>query len=177
MWLVLIQTFMNGIPTSRHHIRLNVLILMWRLFLVLFVLNTLYGLLLLLVSQGTVFERYSQELLNATWIGHMVLFVIQVIVVIYLSASWMRTNYYLTEAEVILASGIFTERETMYKLSDVRSVVLRQSWFGRVFNFGTIVAHISASGGYHEILKLKDIKDPKKYEHALRAGMQRPESE
>lgn len=163
---------MNSIPTSRHHVRLNVLILMWRLFWLLFVLNSIYGLGLLLVSQGTLLSRYTTEVLNATWVGHIALFVVQLAVVLYLSASWLRTNYYLTENELILASGIFVEREVMFKISDIRSLIVRQSWFGRVLNFGTLTLHISASGGYHEVVKLKDIKDPKKYEHALREGMQ-----
>ncbi len=146
--------------------------MVWRLVWVLFVVNTLYGFLLLLVSREIIFSGYTLELLNAAWLGHAVLFVLQICILFYLSATWLRTNYYLTETELILASGIVTEREVMFKISDIRSLILRQSWFGRILNFGTLTLHISASGGYAEVVKLKDIKDPKKYEHALREGMQ-----
>lgn len=146
--------------------------MVWRLVWVLFVVNTLYGFLLLLVSREVIFSGYTLELLNAAWLGHAVLFVLQICILFYLSATWLRTNYYLTETELILASGIVTEREVMFKISDIRSLILRQSWFGRILNFGTLTLHISASGGYAEVVKLKDIKDPKKYEHALREGMQ-----
>lgn len=109
---------MNSIPTSRHHIKFNAIILVWRLVWVLFVVNTLYGFLLLLVSREVVFSGYTLELLNAAWLGHAVLFVLQICILIYLSATWLRTNYYLTETELILASGIVTEREVMFKIGN-----------------------------------------------------------
>lgn len=162
---------MNGIPTSRHHIKFNAIILVWRLFWVLFVINTLYGFLLLLVSRGAILTNYTGELFNAAWVGHIVVFVVQAVALVILTAGWLRTNYYLTDGELVLVSGIVTEKEVLYKISDVRSITLRQSWPGRIFNYGTLIVYISASGGYHETVRLKDIKNPKVYEHALREGM------
>lgn len=50
--------------------------------------------------------------------------------------------------------------EKIYDLDIVRSISIRQSWFGKIFRYGTVNVEISASGGYTDQTTLSGVSDP-----------------
>lgn len=84
------------------------------------------------------------------------------------------TEYYLTEHELIILHGTIRQHQDIFDLSHTRTIKLHQSWFGKLFNYGTIEVTLAGSG-YHETALLKGIVDPKLYENTLRQHIARRE--
>jgi uncharacterized membrane protein YdbT with pleckstrin-like domain len=156
---------MDNLPISKHHIRLNVFLLVIRVFAVLFLANTAYGIVLYLIKDSD----FLQDLGLALWVGHIILFLVETFIVLQFVAIWATTNYYLTDKELIVTKGILVERDLSNELHAVRDVELRQSWLGKKLNYGDVVVTFSASGGYHKDVILDGIKNPREYERIVRS--------
>lgn len=74
--------------------------------------------------------------------------------------QWINEYYILNPKEVIVHSGIFSINETTYEFANLQSMTISQSFFERLFNYGTIKL-------YNPVLKqevyLHQIPNPKKY--------------
>lgn len=52
--------------------------------------------------------------------------------------SWVNEYYILNPKEVVIKKGILSSRSTTYEFANLQSMTVRQSFWGRIFNYGTI---------------------------------------
>ena len=81
---------------------------------------------------------------------------------------WAGNSYFITEKHLVRHEGIINCTEKIYDLNIVRSVSMQQSWFGKVFKYGSVNIEISASGGYTDKITLTGVANPQQYEKLLR---------
>lgn len=75
------------------------------------------------------------------------------------------TRYYLTEARLIVESGIFNKKEEEVRLYRVRDIMMQQSPFEQITKTGTII--ITAADASTPILKLQHIPNTKAVKEAI----------
>ena len=76
-------------------------------------------------------------------------------------------SFVVTGHELIHRTGLFTIKETIHDLRNIRSVTIQQSLVGKLFHFGSINVEISASGGFQEFIYLPAIAYPEQFQHLL----------
>lgn len=153
--------------TSIHHIRGSSILLTVRIFICLFLIDTVYaGILLILISNNIEFVDHI-TLLMVLWIIHTVKFFIIVFFMMGLILPWVSTVYYIGDHHLIKFSGIWRKNEVIFDLYNVRSVSMHENWLGKLLNYGDVNVIISGSG-YREEVHIKGITDPKKYERIFR---------
>jgi uncharacterized membrane protein YdbT with pleckstrin-like domain len=84
------------------------------------------------------------------------LMLIPVISFIYDYFQWRNREYILTDFRVIQISGIINKNVIDSSLEKVNDVKLTQSFFGRIFNFGTVEIMTASELGINEITTLED---------------------
>lgn len=85
------------------------------------------------------------------------------IVLIFL--RWINTIYIVRPEEIIVQRGIWNIEEHKYTTEHIESVTVSQSFWGRVFNFGTLRLY---SPSLDETLHLIDIPSPQLYASVIR---------
>jgi len=81
---------------------------------------------------------------------------------------WVGNSYFITEKHLVRHEGILNCIEKIYDLDIVRSISIQQSWFGKIFKYGSVNIEISASGGYTDKVTLVGVSNPQQYEKMLR---------
>ncbi len=81
---------------------------------------------------------------------------------------WVGNSYFITEKHLVRHEGILNCIEKIYDLNIVRSISIQQSWFGKIFKYGSVNIEISASGGYTDHVTLSGVSNPQQYEKVLR---------
>lgn len=115
----------------------------------LFVLvsNVLTELLLIaiLISAGVASQAaFRNQLIAGTPVGQLVLLICGAISIgIVISAffdylRWNNEEFVITDQRVIQLRGILSKRSTDSSLEKINDLELRQSWLGRIFDFGDI---------------------------------------
>ena len=89
-------------------------------------------------------------------------FLIVVAAITQMFFQWAGRNYYLSGHHLIEKLGLINITETTYELSQVKSVIVRQSWIARRLNYGTINLTLAGSNAKHPIV-IRDINNPAKY--------------
>ncbi len=94
------------------------------------------------------------------------------IVVCFIATELHRVlSYYeITSTHIARSRGIFAKDITRIYLSSVTDLVLKQSVWQRIFNFGTIKVHRFTEGAIFEI---KNINNPKYYLNKAEKGLNR----
>jgi predicted membrane protein len=154
-------------PKSSHHIRGSVLLLVLRIAGLLFLIETIFALFIWIALSSNIAQSYYNIVLSTLLFGHTVKFVFELGAIGAAIFPWAVTQYYLSQHQLIKYVGFLHSDEKFYELGDVRSIELRQSWLGKIVNYGTITINFSSSG-FHEIVHMNGIYDPKKYERILR---------
>lgn len=144
------------------HLRPSVVVIVMRLLAALFMLNILFVALLLgFFGLNNLHEWHSSYIIALVLFALVNLGMLSAIV-LQLFAAWAGRNYYLIGHHLIERLGILNITEITHELSQVKSVVARQTWLGRRFNFGTIQLSFAGAGGDKEVV-IKDITDPNTY--------------
>lgn len=81
---------------------------------------------------------------------------------------WVGNSYFITQKHLVHKEGILSNTKKIYDLDIVRSISIQQSWFGKIFKYGSVHIEISASGGYTDRLTLFGVSNPQQYEKMLR---------
>ena len=93
---------------------------------------------------------------------------LEMYLILLLVLSWANNVYYLADKHIIKRTGVLSSKEKVYDFDLIRSITVQQSFFGKLFNFGTIMLSTSASGGYQAEITLDNISDPQKYEQRIK---------
>lgn len=67
------------------------------------------------------------------------LFIIDVILAIYLYVVWRQVYYLVSPGTVTYVKGGLNVQKFTYDITHLASVEFEQSWFGRLFDYGTLV--------------------------------------
>ena len=151
----------EDLSTSLHHIHISRIPLAVKVFLAILLPDVLYGLVLILSLTGTGLD--VNTLITAFWVINAAKFVLVVFVVLYVVLEWTSTIYYLDEHHLIKYSGAMHTQQSIYELRSIRTVDRKQSWLGKLANYGDIELLFGASG-YREELVMQSVIDPHKYE-------------
>lgn len=118
-------------------------------------------LIVILVAAGVVSQNAFQNTpLNGVSVGQLILLVCAVIsVIIFISAfldyfRWNNAEYVITDQRVIQLRGIFNKESNDSSLEKITDLELRQSWVGRIFDFGDIDILTASDVGVNSIRKL-----------------------
>lgn len=155
---------MESIATKQQveHLQPSVVVIVLRLLAALFLLDTVLALLIVgffaLNNAHDWHNSYILFLLLAQTIKYFVVTAL----IIQLFSEWAGRAYYLAGHHLIERLGLVNITETTYELSQVKSVIVKQSWLARRFNYGTIQLSF-AGGGKEKEVTLRDINNPMAY--------------
>ena len=121
------------------------------------------GLLILAAALAVVAERAETQLKMLLWAGAGGLLVLAVVAGIAAAARRASTELAVTDHRVIYKRGIVGRYTIEMARSKVESVDVVQSFWGRVFNFGTIL--VRGTGGTLE--PFRDVEDPLRLRSAI----------
>lgn len=152
----------NNLNRRLEHLQLSVLVIVLRLLAVLFLLDTIYALTIIGYFGLSNAHEWHNSYIWFLWLAHIVKYIIVTILVIRLFADWAGRAYYLAGHHLIERLGLVNNTETTYELSQVKSVVVKQNWLGRHFNYGTIKLSFAGSGVTKDVI-LRDIHNPNVY--------------
>jgi uncharacterized membrane protein YdbT with pleckstrin-like domain len=137
-----------------------------RIILLLFLVDTLYALLILL------FVKFSPTLSDFTsivlllWALHTIKYVFITFVLVKILVDWLGTTYIVEGKHMTISTGIYAINEKVYELNRIKSVSVQQDWIGRRFHYGNLTLELGATG-YREDVELRDIQYPKDVEKLL----------
>lgn len=144
------------------HLQPSVLVIVLRLLAALLFLDTLLALIILgFFALNNVHEWHNSYILFLLLANATKYFALSALV-IQLFGEWAGRAYYLSGHHLIERLGLVNITETTYELSQVKSVVVKQTWLGRRFNFGTILLSFAGGGKEKEVI-LRDINNPMAY--------------
>lgn len=147
----------------REPIRSSVLILIMRLFLVMFVVDALYSMAeIYFLDLDTSFEIH-RFIINTMFITHILKNIFLIYFVLNIVTKWIGNLYYITETYLVKHEGILNLKEKIIDLKNLRSFEIDQGFFEKLFHYGTITLTTSASGGYNDEIYLFEVDHPEKY--------------
>lgn len=162
----------HQLSSSKHHLRSSVFLVVFRIFMTLFTVNTVYAALIVLALYSDITTVYGNALVfGGLWAVHTAQFILETAMIIFIIVHWVTDEYYITDRQLFHYQGLWHMDERIYELQHIKSVKLYQTFFGRIFHYGTITLMLGARG-YSETLKLRECADPKKYERLFRSFVQ-----
>jgi membrane protein YdbS with pleckstrin-like domain len=124
-----------------------------------------------LIAAGVASQTAFRDRLFKGWpIGQLVLIACGLISLFVLISAfldylrWNNEQYVVTDQRVIQIRGIFNKAVIDSSLDKINDVELRQSWLGRIFNFGTIEILTASDVGINE---MRQIGRPLEFKRAM----------
>lgn len=151
-------------------IRKSIFFLIWKLFLLILSLDLVYTVLLLISLDQTVDFTWHHHITLGLLYLEVIKSVVQIFGVVSLIFSWVQDVYYIYphEKKLIIERGILKIRRNTYDLQNIREIIVKQNFIGRLFRFGNVIINTSASGGYNYTITMEKIQNPYKTEDLLK---------
>jgi membrane protein YdbS with pleckstrin-like domain len=137
-----------------------------RLFLLLFMIDTVYALLILGFMYISPPHEYYPMFVAFLWLLHTAKYIFITVVMLRTVLGWLGKSYLISGHHLITHDGIYRVDEKVYELDQLKAIDIHQDWIGRRFHYGNIKLALSAHG-YNEQVELVDVAEPEKYEHVL----------
>lgn len=144
-------------------IRNSLVILVLRVFLLMFLVDTLYSVITYFSFRLNLFQDAHYFLVIVLSITHIIKNLFEIYMVLSIILTWVGNTYIITGSHIIERRGILNMREQMFDLKNIRSASIEQGWMGKLFHYGDVMIQTSASGGYNEKINLTGISHPEKY--------------
>lgn len=144
------------------HIQPSPVVIMLRLITIVFLLDTLYALLVMGFFSLDSLHGWHDSYIGFLLLSHIVKYVFITVIVIKLFADWAGRAYYLSGHHLIERIGLINTTETTHELSQVKAVAVKRSWLGHRFNFGTIVLTFAGSADPQDVV-IRDVSKPMDY--------------
>jgi len=149
-------------------VRGSISILIIKVLLILFIFDSLYTIFFYVFSlQLNLPIDLRHHIALALVIIHIGKIILQIFLLLQVILTWTNSIYFFTNDHIIKRSGIFNVAEEIFHYQNIRSISIKQSLVGKIFNYGDILLKTSASGGYKNNIILFGIDNPKKYEEIL----------
>jgi hypothetical protein len=148
------------IMVTHVNVRVSLVFLLIKLVL----LDVVAGVLVLLFFGVLSFALIPEDvrlLIFSNNVGFFILLVAaKIILTIFLVVQWINEYYEITPTKIIYRRGIIWRREDAYNVNQIRSIGVRQSIFGRVFNYGTLFIY---DRGVYKYYYFNDLHNPLRY--------------
>ena len=89
---------------------------------------------------------------------YLIVFLAGLFVVFVIFLNWYFTMYRMTNKRVENQVGIFGRREEEIALKDVEAVDFERTFWGKFFNFGTVIIKAAGTGREVDFTNIKDAK-------------------
>lgn len=156
---------------ATEHLQPSVIVLLFRLLGAIFLLDTVYSFLILgFFGLNNVHDWHDPYILFL-WLAGIAKYLIITVMAVKIFAQWASRNYFIRGHHMIERLGLVNITETTHELSQVKSVIVRQTWLGRRFNYGTIKLSLAGGTGAEEVI-LRDINNPTRYKNYFDQHMQ-----
>jgi ABC-type multidrug transport system fused ATPase/permease subunit len=96
---------------------------------------------------------------------------IKIVTYIWISGRWMNIYYLIYSDRIVRNTGMFNHREKTYLLQGVAGIDLVQSFWGTMFNYGSLIMRDKNAA---ELFRLPDIHEPKRYQDLIGASIGMP---
>lgn len=152
------QTMVQERPLSKLVLRESIFLIIVRLVST----EIIFGILLLFFSLFSSFVNSYIDTSSFSFIYFVIdfiAFIINVWIVMMIATKWTTEYAEISQDGVVKHSGIFNKKEQKYACSFIEGVKLEQSFFGSIFNYGTIELYDPA---LKEQVFLYNIKSPRK---------------
>lgn len=104
----------------------------------------------------------------------LVLICLKIILTFFVVLQWINHYYEITSSKVFHRHGIIWRKEDTYDMSLVTSIGIKQSLFGRIFNYGTLFFY---DKGVYKYYYLNFIHNPLRYLDILHGLMPKADIE
>ncbi|HWQ14749.1 MAG TPA: PH domain-containing protein [Roseiflexaceae bacterium] len=119
-------------------------------------------LIALLIAAGVASQvAFPNRVIAGQSVGQLVMLACVVISLLVLASAfldyfrWNNEQYFVTDARVIQLRGIFSKEALDSSLEKINDVELRQSWLGRIFDFGDIEIITGSDSGVNYFRRLE----------------------
>lgn len=153
-------------------LRESVVILSLKLVIGLFLLDTLYSLVTILLFDIPLLQSFHADLVTVLFLAHFIKNVVSIYLVISVVLSWVGNVYFVSNKYLVRRSGILHITEKLYDLKLIRTVNISQGILGKLFHFGNVHIETSASGGYIEKINLTGITNPEQWRNHFEKCLQ-----
>lgn len=161
----------EGNVRVNEHLQPSVIVLLFRLLGVIFLFDTVYSFLILgFFGLSNVHDWHNSYIL-LLWLTSIVKYLMITGITIKIFAQWAGRNYFVRGHHMVERLGLINITEVTHELSQVKSVIVRQTWLGRRFNYGTVKLDFAGSSPAEEVI-IRDITDPAKYRKYFDQHMQ-----
>lgn len=156
---------MNSLPTSKHHIRESIALVTMRVIFTFCITGSIYVFFLFIFLTNNPFETLNLTIFTLLGVFFILSFC-NIVFVLSTILTRLATDYYISEHSLVIHQGILQVEENIYELGYIRSVKRRQSWFGKMFQYGDLVITLAAAN-YTKDIRIRGVQKPKKYEKIL----------
>jgi membrane protein YdbS with pleckstrin-like domain len=118
-------------------------------------------LIAILIAAGVASQRYLTNVSVAGQPGGTVVLLVCAVISLFVLISalfdfmrWNNEQYVVTDQRVIQLRGIFNKEVIDSSLDKINDVELRQSWLGRLFDFGTIEVLTASDVGINQMRRI-----------------------
>ncbi len=112
------------------------------------------------------FDLHTNTLLLLSLL-HITKSVFQIGAILVIVLRWIGHTYTIDNKLLIKRDGVFTVKEKICDIDNVRTVTTNQSLLGKLLHYGDIVIETSAPGGYADQIILSGISDPQIFERKI----------
>lgn len=144
------------------HLQPSIIVILLRILATIFIIDTLYALFIFAFYGLYDLHEWHDSYIFGLVLIHTVKFVFIVAIIIKLFIGWASRGYYLSGHQLIERVGILNTTEITHELSQVKEVVLKRSWLGRKFNYGTIILSLAGSSASQDVY-IRDVKNAMEY--------------
>lgn len=144
------------------HLQPSIIVILLRILATIFILDTLYVLFIFAFYGLYDLHEWHDSYILGLVLIHTVKFVFIVAIIIKFFIGWASRGYYLSGHQLIERVGILNTTEITHELSQVKEVVLKRSWLGRKFNYGTIILSLAGSSASQDVY-IRDVKNAVEY--------------
>jgi len=156
-------------PQSLLLLRRSAFFLLWTILSI----EILFDLILVLIRLPTLFISIpflTQKEMTAFYFSSFLLITLgKVNLMVYAVLRWVTTHYTIGKGEIRYKTGILAKNEKIYSCTLTQEVIYTQSFWGRIFNYGTIEVYNPA---IKETIYMDSIPDPNKYVDVIKQNMQ-----
>lgn len=149
-------------------IRGSVSLLVFRLFLILFFIDTSYSLLTLFVFELEIFQNYHYQLIGILFLAHFIKNAFSIYLVLSIVLKWVSIVYFVTDKYIMQREGVLSTKEKIYDLKNIKSVTVQQGLIGKLFHYGDIQISSHGLGGKTENIYISDVSNPEKYKEIFK---------
>ena len=137
----------------------SVAILIMKLVLLIFLLDSAFLLLLLGFSSLANYPGLHHHYFVFLSAAQVIKYFILTAIALQLVSSWASRSIYINDHHLIVTTGVLNKKQKVYELQQLRAVEVRQSWLGQRLKYGTVLLSFATSD-YKARVELLELAHP-----------------